>query len=556
MSKYDPQYDIFLIDIPVNFVVENENGGEYRILYPTIISEDDGEKIYKYRVPNNDPTKIHGVIHEYGDLMSVSVWNSVIYNNYISNVFDVQSSIMGALKQFAPSEIPNLDKYILDDNELSSNQQAFNKALDYIDAKLISSSYLRKYSYDSVYSSSKSLMFNISDVSSVISNINIGDNSVSNYISSYTSTIQNIQSQINSSISSFSNKIDGLASSIYNYCLSIIPNNISNYINSNDVIKSVELMLSSSLPNVLNGIKYNKANYILEQLNLVEVVADYFTSTYVNTLNLYKDIYLGGFEKYAGKRIGMTNLVDIYATRQTLKTIRDFRVSATERISNALNAFFIENLKSSTDLLKTFSEFMLTLYVENTRAITISGRDYIEAVKVQIGSLSDNNKLYINLHSIVSESLRDFLKVFSSNVNANVQKYSIAFSFLSDIYKNLSVVSSTLADRSLTLDVSMLSDYIKLFFSIAQIRAQSHQNKYKYGLDISSFLMNASTQYMSNVLNYYGYRLDRALELMSHFAGIPNTINRGLSKFEQWMAPVSLALNTVTSVGSMILPFL
>ncbi len=467
-SKFDTDINLVLVDIPLNFYAGSSTISTVQYV---------NEGVYNYQPGGK------GLITEFNALTApstVSDWINSLSNNIPS--------------------VPSLANYTI-----GGNVSNISNLINSVNRTIISN-------------------FNIASVAT-----NVLDSVVTSGIEKTTDNLASIAGLIDAGISDKSDS----AISLMNGFVSTINqtrDTISNYISSNDIY----MLASNKVRSVINNIdtSMNYTDFLLNSApNIALAIAEEISQYYIENLDIARKNFFYGYEKFAGKRIGMTNFIDIYTARETLKTVKELKVNVYDRIFNAITESYLKYVAVQYDLIKGLNEYAL------------------EVNKYYVSSLLESMR---SLAPVYESIIRMFGVIIDTEGRVISNKYNLAVGLLTDLYRSASSISGQVIG-SIT-DVASNADRISATLDPLPTQI-SNDNALKL-MDAR----NSIGSYVANLINlkykHNSYMFDRALEFYSATAGYPNTVNREMSKFERMMATTSLIMNSLSTVGSAVLPFL
>lgn len=521
MSKFDATYDMILVNIPV----------AYQISSNTLSS-------ISYSSPGSYsiPAQYSGLLKEYGDLVT-SVWGNPNLTGLGSTVGNVVSSM---------ANLPTIPT-------LSSLSTTVSSA--YSNVSSVISNIIPNYSLTDTFSSYKNVLLSTSDINTVASAISITEPDIDSVYQNITNELSSIYGNVSNSINSFSTQASTIISDMQEFILSTAPQLIETYIQNRPMFQNIESKVNSIINNV--DVNQDYQTFISQTAPSIAAQATETVTQYmVSNLEIAKRNFFYGYERFAGRRIGMTNFIDIYTARETLKTVKELKANIYDRMLNAINTYYLEHIRLNYDLVKAFAQFTLSVYLENLKTYMEYTKNYLESMRIQLATLSEIPKIYTNIYQAVANALAEYMRSAVGIYTAKINKYQLTMSYLLDVYKNASIAATQLTERKEIIKHSLYENFVKLYLSNEQIKTQLNNEFSTKEFDMKLSLNNARAQYIQAAMNFASYRYDKSLELMAHMAGVPNTVQRGLSQFERAMAPVSLVLNTLASIGGMVLPFI
>lgn len=523
MGKFDPTYDMVLVNIPVAHW-DGQNNTLNAISYSS-------PGVYNITSSNHK-----GLLSEYKNLIETR-WGEPNISSLAQTVGNVVSAM---------SSIPTPPS-------LSSLSTTIPDA--YSDVSSVISNITPDYTLTGTFSSYKNVLLSTSDINTVASAISITEPDIDSMYQNISNELSSIYNNVSNSINSFSNQASNIIEDMQTFILSTAPQLIQTYIQNRPMFQNIENKVNSIINNI--NVNQDYETFISQTApNIAAQATEAVMQYMISNLEIAKKNFFYGYEKFAGRRIGMTNFIDIYTARETLKTVKELKANIYDRMLNAINTYYLEHIRLNYDLVKAFTQFTLSVYLENLKTYMEYTKNYLESMRIQLATLAEIPKIYTNIYQAVANALAEYMRSAVGIYTAKINKYQLVISYLLDIYKNASIASTQLTDRKETIKQSLYENFIKLYLSNEQIKTQLNNEFDIKEFDMTISLNNARAQYIQAAMNYASYRYDKTLELMAHMAGVPNAINRGLSPFERAVAPISLGLNILTSIGGMILPFI
>lgn len=276
--------------------------------------------------------------------------------------------------------------------------------------------------------------------------------------------------------------------------------------------------------------KVNQETYAKYDNLLQKAFSDDITDQKIDlefNTNLVKNRYFDTFLAFAGKRIGLSNVAEQSAIRESTKLIKELEVTRKELELKKRELLLRRDEVKSQFLVKTI-ELAINAYANKT-AMEL---DLIKTNSVYAANIS---REYSNL--IATE--------YTSKIRAKTDLMAQLISSSFGAYSNIKSNSVNAMDSCIRSIVALVSAYNNFTLSKGTQQLQQYE-------------INLNKKFKTSEFERAGlsYKYDRTLEFLSHVSGVPNTVMRGLSPFERTASYASLGANMFATVGNMFLPFL